>query len=91
MQAAAKSNLKHVSLELGGKSPLIIFDDADVDKAADLALLGILANKGEICVASSRVFVQEGIYDQVEKKLVEKAKAWIVGDPFDPKSQQGPQ
>ncbi|XP_045822526.1 aldehyde dehydrogenase family 2 member C4-like [Trifolium pratense] len=91
MQAAAKSNLKHVSLELGGKSPLIIFDDADVDKAADLALLGILANKGEVCCASSRVFVQEGIYDQVEKKLVEKAKAWIVGDPFDPKSQQGPQ
>jgi coniferyl-aldehyde dehydrogenase len=45
MQAAAKSNLKHVSLELGGKSPLIIFDDADVDKAADLAILGILANK----------------------------------------------
>lgn len=42
-------------------------------------------------MASSRVFVQEGIYDQVEKKLVEKAKAWIVGDPFDPKTQQGPQ
>jgi acyl-CoA reductase-like NAD-dependent aldehyde dehydrogenase len=45
MQAAAKSNLKHVSLELGGKSPLIIFDDADIDKAVDLALLGILTNK----------------------------------------------
>jgi acyl-CoA reductase-like NAD-dependent aldehyde dehydrogenase len=47
--------------------------------------------QGEVCCASSRVFVQEGIYDQVEKKLVEKAKAWIVGDPFDPKTQQGPQ
>ncbi|KAK7320002.1 hypothetical protein RJT34_04731 [Clitoria ternatea] len=91
MQAAAKSNLKQVSLELGGKSPLIIFDDADVDKAAELALLGILFNKGEVCVASSRVFVQEGIYDEFEKKLVEKAKAWVVGDPFDPKVQQGPQ
>ncbi|MED6114336.1 Aldehyde dehydrogenase 2 member C4 [Stylosanthes scabra] len=91
MHAAASSNLKPVSLELGGKSPLVIFDDADVDKAADLALLGILFNKGEICVASSRVFVQEGIYDEFEKKLVEKAKAWVVGDPFDPKSQQGPQ
>ncbi|KAE9600301.1 hypothetical protein Lal_00045335 [Lupinus albus] len=91
MQAAARSNLKPVSLELGGKSPLVIFDDADVDKAAELALLGILYNKGEICVASSRVFVQEGIYDEFEKKLVEKAKAWVVGDPFDPKSQQGPQ
>ncbi|KAK7358315.1 hypothetical protein VNO77_00242 [Canavalia gladiata] len=91
MQAAAKSNLKQVSLELGGKSPLIIFDDADIDKAAELALIGILYNKGEVCVASSRVFVQEGIYDEFEKKLVEKAKAWIVGDPFDPISQQGPQ
>ncbi|KAI4347140.1 hypothetical protein L6164_007982 [Bauhinia variegata] len=91
MQAAAKSNLKPVSLELGGKSPLIIFDDADIDKAAELALIGILFNKGEICVASSRVLVQEGIYEEFEKKLVEKAKAWVVGDPFDPKVQQGPQ
>jgi len=47
--------------------------------------------QGEVCVASSRVYVQEGIYDEFEKKLVEKAKAWVVGDPFDPKSQQGPQ
>ncbi|XP_050365588.1 aldehyde dehydrogenase family 2 member C4-like [Argentina anserina] len=91
MQAAAKSNLKSVSLELGGKSPLLIFDDADVDKAADLALLGILYNKGEICVASSRVFVQEGIYDELVKKLKEKAKHWTVGDPFDPNVRQGPQ
>ncbi|KAG2718517.1 hypothetical protein I3843_03G216300 [Carya illinoinensis] len=91
MQAAAKSNLKVVSLELGGKSPLVIFDDADVEKAAQLALLGILFNKGEICVASSRVFVQEGIYDEFVKKLVEKAKDWVVGDPFDPKVNQGPQ
>ncbi|XP_028758193.1 aldehyde dehydrogenase family 2 member C4-like [Neltuma alba] len=91
MQAAAKSNLKQVSLELGGKSPVIIFDDADVDRAAELALIGILFNKGEVCVAGSRVFVQEGIYDEFEKKLVEKAKAWVIGDPFDPKVQQGPQ
>ncbi|KAK7398937.1 hypothetical protein VNO78_10111 [Psophocarpus tetragonolobus] len=91
MQAAATSNLKPISLELGGKSPLIIFDDVDIDKAVQLALFGILFNKGEVCVASSRVLVQEGIYDEFEKKLVEKAKCWIVGDPFDPKSQQGPQ
>ncbi|XP_057507287.1 aldehyde dehydrogenase family 2 member C4-like [Actinidia eriantha] len=91
MQAAAMSNLKPVSLELGGKSPLIIFDDADVDKAADLALLGALFNKGEVCVAGSRVFVQEGIYDEFVKKLSEKAKTWMVGDPFDPKVLQGPQ
>lgn len=91
MQDAAKSNLKVVSLELGGKSPIVIFDDADVDMAVDLALLGIVYNKGEICVAGSRVYVQEGIYDEFVKKSAEKAKAWVVGDPFDPRSQQGPQ
>jgi len=47
--------------------------------------------QGEICVAFSRVYVQEGIYDEFEKKVVEKAKTWVVGDPFDPKVQQGPQ
>ncbi|OAY27330.1 aldehyde dehydrogenase family 2 member C4 [Manihot esculenta] len=91
MKAAATSNLKQVSLELGGKSPLLIFDDADINTAADLALLGILYNKGEICAASSRVYVQEGIYDELVQKLVEKAKAWVVGDPFDPNVRQGPQ
>ncbi|KAJ4708413.1 Aldehyde dehydrogenase family 2 member like [Melia azedarach] len=91
MQAAATSNLKSVSLELGGKSPLLIFDDADADTAAELALLGNLYNKGEICVASSRVYVQEGIYDEFVNKLTEKAKAWVVGDPFDPAVRQGPQ
>ncbi|KAF8036485.1 hypothetical protein BT93_C2263 [Corymbia citriodora subsp. variegata] len=91
MQAAATSNLKQVSLELGGKSPFIIFDDADLDTATDLALTGVLHNKGEICVAGSRVYVQEGIYEEFEKKLVAKAKAWSVGDPFDPNVHQGPQ
>lgn len=47
--------------------------------------------QGEICVASSRLFVQEGIYEKLVEKLVEKAKAWVVGDPFDPKVQHGPQ
>ncbi|GAB2300396.1 Aldehyde dehydrogenase 2 member C4 [Dionaea muscipula] len=91
MQAAASSNLKEVSLELGGKSPIIIFDDADVDVAANLALTGILFNKGEICVAGSRVIVQEGIYDELAMKLTQMAKSWVVGDPFDSNAQQGPQ
>ncbi|KAK3439225.1 hypothetical protein EUGRSUZ_C03858 [Eucalyptus grandis] len=91
MQAAATSNLKQVSLELGGKSPLIIFDDVDLDAATDLALTGILHNKGEICVAGSRVYVQEGIYEEFKNKLVAKAKAWPVGDPFDPNVRHGPQ
>ncbi|KAI6679462.1 hypothetical protein NL676_033343 [Syzygium grande] len=91
MQAAATSNLKQVSLELGGKSPIMVFDDADLDSATDLALTGILFNKGEVCVAGSRVYVQEGIYEEFEKKIVAKAKAWSVGDPFDPNVRQGPQ
>lgn len=91
MQAAAASNLKPVTLELGGKSPFIVFDDVDVDQVAGLALQGVLYNKGEICVAGSRVFVQEGIYDEFLDKLVEKAKSWVVGDPFDPNVHQGPQ
>ncbi|XP_042481946.1 aldehyde dehydrogenase family 2 member C4 [Macadamia integrifolia] len=91
MQASATSNLKPVSLELGGKSPLVIFNDADLDMAVNIAFLGILSNKGEICVAGSRVYVQDGIYDEFVKKAAEKAKTWVVGDPFDPLSQQGPQ
>jgi coniferyl-aldehyde dehydrogenase len=91
MQAAATSNLKTVSLELGGKSPLIVFDDADLDKAAQLALFGAFTNKGEICVASSRALVQEGIYDKFVAKLVEQTETWLVGDPFCPSTCQGPQ
>ncbi|CAK9329514.1 unnamed protein product [Citrullus colocynthis] len=91
MQAASASNLKQVSLELGGKSPLLVFDDADLDKAVDLALLAIFYNKGEICVAGSRVLVQEGIYNEFVKKITEKVKSWVVGDPFDPKVKYGPQ
>lgn len=91
MQAAALSNLKPVCLELGGKSPFIVFDDVDIDKVADLALQGAFFNKGEICVAGSRVFVQEGVYDNFVKKLKEKAKNWVVGDPFDPNVHYGPQ
>ncbi|CAN0901607.1 Aldehyde dehydrogenase family 2 member C4 [Linum grandiflorum] len=91
MQAAALSNLKPVSLELGGKSPVLIFDDADVDKAVDLALLAIFYNKGEVCAAGSRVYVQEGIYDEFVKKLAVKSKEWTSGDPLDPTSRVGPQ
>ncbi|KAJ0977851.1 hypothetical protein J5N97_013325 [Dioscorea zingiberensis] len=91
MEAAAKSNLKAVSLELGGKSPLLIFNDADVDMAVDLARIAVFFNKGEVCVAGSRVYVQEGIYDDFVKKAVESAENWVVGDPFDPQVHQGPQ
>nr|CAD70189.1 aldehyde dehydrogenase [Bixa orellana] len=87
MRAAAQSNLKNVSLELGGKSPVIIFDDADVDMAVSLSQLACFTNKGEICVATSRVYVQEGIYDALVKKIVEAAREWR----FDTKANMGPQ
>uniref|UniRef100_I1NPA6 Aldehyde dehydrogenase 1 n=1 Tax=Oryza glaberrima TaxID=4538 RepID=I1NPA6_ORYGL len=91
MESAARSNLKNVSLELGGKSPMIVFDDADVDMAVSLSSLAVFFNKGEICVAGSRVYVQEGIYDEFVKKAVEAAKNWKVGDPFDAATNMGPQ
>ncbi|XP_020598356.1 aldehyde dehydrogenase family 2 member C4-like [Phalaenopsis equestris] len=91
MEASARSNLKPVSLELGGKSPLIIFNDADVNMAVDIAKLAVFYNKGEICIAGSRVFVQEGIYDEFIKKIDESLKDWVVGDPFDSNVHQGPQ
>ncbi|XP_020087750.1 aldehyde dehydrogenase family 2 member C4-like isoform X3 [Ananas comosus] len=91
METAAKSNLKPVSLELGGKSPIIIFDDADIDMAVDLARTATFYNKGEACIAGSRVYVQEGIYDKFVTKVTESMKSWVVGDPFDPHVHQGPQ
>ncbi|XP_044961338.1 aldehyde dehydrogenase family 2 member C4-like isoform X1 [Hordeum vulgare subsp. vulgare] len=91
MEASARSNLKPVSLELGGKSPLIIFDDADVDIAVELAISANFFNKGEACIAASRVYLQEGIYDRFVKKLAQRMESWVVGDPFDPRVNQGPQ
>ncbi|XP_062203804.1 aldehyde dehydrogenase family 2 member C4-like [Phragmites australis] len=91
MKAAADSNLKPVSLELGGKCPVIVFDDADVDMAVNLVNMAVYANKGEICAAGTRIYVQEGIYDAFVKKAVEAAKKSVVGDPFYPHVNQGPQ
>src|SRR5699024_5060882 len=73
MQAAA-GNLKKVSLELGGKSPNIIFDDADLDTAVDYALFGIFMGAGQVCSSGSRILVQEGIYNEFIAKYVERAK-----------------
>nr|GAT47899.1 predicted protein [Mycena chlorophos] len=91
MAAASKSNLKDVTLELGGKSPNVIFDDADLDQAVSWAAHGIFWNHGQACCAGSRIFVQAGIYDRFLAALTEKAKAIRVGDPFDPNVDQGPQ
>ncbi|PCH41630.1 NAD-aldehyde dehydrogenase [Wolfiporia cocos MD-104 SS10] len=90
MEAAAKSNLKKVSLELGGKSPHIIFESADLEQAANWAALGILYNTGQDCTAGSRLFVQESIYDRFMAILVSKAKELVIGDGFDEKTSGGP-
>jgi len=91
MEAAAKSNLKNVTLELGGKSPNIIFDDADLDQAVNWAAFGIFWNHGQACCAGSRVYVQEGIYDKFLEKLTAKTESIKLGDPFAADSYQGPQ
>ncbi|XP_014277133.1 aldehyde dehydrogenase 1A1 [Halyomorpha halys] len=91
MKAAATSNLKRISLELGGKSPLVVFDDVDIDEAVNIAHDAIFSNHGQNCCAGSRTYVHEKIYDQFVKKAAEKAKARVVGDPFKDGVQQGPQ
>src|SRR5438132_676735 len=90
-EAAAKSNLKRVSLELGGKSPNIVFADADLDAAVDGAYFGLFFNQGQCCCAGSRLFVEDKIHDQMVEKLVKRAKSQRVGDPFDLETTQGPQ
>jgi aldehyde dehydrogenase (NAD+) len=91
MTAAAQSNLKRVSLELGGKSPNIIFADTDLDAAVEGAHMGIFVNQGQSCCAGSRVFVEEKIYQQFVEKSVARAAKRRVGDPLDPTTDQGPQ
>ncbi|KAH6912823.1 indole-3-acetaldehyde dehydrogenase, partial [Coprinopsis sp. MPI-PUGE-AT-0042] len=93
LKAAAETNLKAVTLELGGKSPTIIFDDADLDQAVKWATAGIYSNMGQVCTAGSRIFVQEGIYDKFLEAFKESSKAFgkATGDPFGDGIQHGPQ
>ncbi|MGB8098040.1 MAG: aldehyde dehydrogenase family protein [Terracidiphilus sp.] len=91
LEAAAKSNLKRVTLELGGKSPNIIFADTDLDEAVEGAHMGLFSNQGQICCAGSRVFVEQAIYDQFLEKTVTRAGKRVIGDPLDPRTEQGPQ
>jgi len=89
--AAAESNLKRVSLELGGKSPLIVFEDADIDAAIKISQLGLFFNQGQVCTASSRLFVNEKIYDKFVQKSKEASLSIKVGDPKKEDTFQGPQ
>ena len=87
---AAAGNLKRVGLELGGKSPSIIFGDADLDQAIAGAAQHIFFNHGQSCVAGSRLFVEKSIYDQVVDGISAGARAIKLGDSFDPESPDGP-
>src|SRR5205823_10455588 len=81
--------LKKITLELGGKSPNIVFADADLDAALRGATAGIFYGKGEVCAAGSRLLVEKPIYDEFVGKLAERAKKMVPGDPLDPKSRLG--
>jgi betaine-aldehyde dehydrogenase len=89
-KTAAESNLKKVTLELGGKSPNIFFADADFEAAVDGALFGLFINQGEVCSAGSRVLVQKSIHKKFVQAMVKKAKNIRLGDPMDRKTKMGP-
>ncbi len=87
----AAALVKRVTLELGGKSPNIVFADADLDAAVEGAMLGLYLNQGQCCCAGSRLFVQDKVYDAMVERLAAKTKGRKLGDPFDPQTEQGPQ
>ncbi|MBO9353856.1 aldehyde dehydrogenase family protein [Bordetella petrii] len=90
MQYAGQSNLKRVWLECGGKSPHIVFDDCpDLERAAAAAAAGIFVNQGEVCIAGSRLYVQDGIYDAFMERVAAHARAMQPGDPLDPATAMG--
>ena len=90
LHAAADSNLKKLTLELGGKSPVIVFDDADLEAAVDGAVDAIFGNSGQVCVAGSRLYLQTSIRDTFVARLLEKTAMLRVGDPLDEDTQLGP-
>uniref|UniRef100_A0A8C5MIS4 Cytosolic 10-formyltetrahydrofolate dehydrogenase n=1 Tax=Leptobrachium leishanense TaxID=445787 RepID=A0A8C5MIS4_9ANUR len=91
MKSCAVSNLKKVSLELGGKSPLIIFNDCDFDKAVRMGMGAVFFNKGENCIAAGRLFVEESLHDAFVRRVVEEIKKMKIGDPLDRSTDHGPQ
>ena len=88
--ALAGSRMKHATMELGGKSPLIVFDDADLENAIGGAMLGNFYSAGQVCSNGTRVFVQKAIHDRFVERLVERTKKIRIGDPLDPDTQMGP-
>jgi formyltetrahydrofolate dehydrogenase len=91
VMASCANTVKKCSLELGGKSPLIIFSDADMDRAVRYALSGCFFNKGENCIASGRLFVESSIHDEFVKRVIEETSKMKIGDPLDRSVSHGPQ
>ncbi len=87
----AAETMKRVTLELGGKSPNIVFSDADLDAAVDGAMLGLYLNQGQCCCAGTRLFVQDSVYDAMVERLADASSKRKVGDPFADDTEQGPQ
>ncbi|EFE55098.1 betaine-aldehyde dehydrogenase [Providencia rettgeri DSM 1131] len=90
MANASASSLKEVTMELGGKSPLIIFDDADLDKAADIAMMANFYSSGQVCTNGTRVFVPESLKSQFEDKITERVARIKIGSPVDENTNFGP-
>jgi betaine-aldehyde dehydrogenase len=88
--AAAAQQMKHVTMELGGKSPLVIFDDADLENAVGGAILGNFYSSGQVCSNGTRVFVQKGIKKAFLKRLTERLATAVIGDPLDEETNFGP-
>ncbi|MBX8590700.1 betaine-aldehyde dehydrogenase [Pseudomonas cichorii] len=90
MASASSSSLKEVTMELGGKSPLIIFDDADLDRAADIAMMANFYSSGQVCTNGTRVFVPNALKAQLEAKILERVKRIRIGNPEDDNTNFGP-
>ena len=90
VMALAGSKMKQATMELGGKSPLIVFEDADIENAIGGAMLGNFYSAGQVCSNGTRVFVHEAIHDRFVERLVERTKKIRIGDPLDPDTQMGP-
>jgi phenylacetaldehyde dehydrogenase len=88
--AAAAGNLKRLSLELGGKSPVFVFPDADLERATEAAARGIFANAGQVCAAGSRLFVHRAVFDRVVEGVAERARRLRLGPGLDPAAEMGP-
>ncbi|MCR9122311.1 MAG: betaine-aldehyde dehydrogenase [Phyllobacteriaceae bacterium] len=88
--SAAAAHMKHVTMELGGKSPILVFDDADIEDAVGGAILGNFYSSGQVCSNGTRVFVQRGLHDRFVERLAERTRGAVIGDPLDEATSFGP-